>query len=618
MMTKLEELINGLCPDGVEYFTLEELGIFYGGLTGKSKKDFEKGNAKFITYMNVYSNPALKLDVSDVVTIGENERQNCIQYADILFTGSSETPNDCGMSSVLTEYTDEKLYLNSFSFGYRFNNPDKFDVIYLKHLFRSHMLRKQIVKTANGVTRFNVSKAKMAKVQIPVPPKEVQNEIGKTLDNFTELTAELTAELSARQKQYAFYRDYLLDFSNEDVTKKIPDIDCSNVEYIKLGDIAKFTYGYTDKAKDYGNTRFIRITDILDNGYLNPNDAKYINLNEESKKYLLSKGDLLLARTGATYGKTLYVPNDEKAVYASFLIKIELDNTKILNRYYWHFSKSNLYWKQANKLVSTAGQPQFNTNAVSRIVIPVPPLSVQENIVKILDRFDKLNNDMSEGLPAEIETRKKQYEYYRDTLLSFDDKACSHIVKVERERELTRIKAIKWLELSDIVTIERGKRVVRNDLSQEIGYPVYQNALKPLGYYTDKNRNANSVFVIGAGAAGEIGYSYVDYWAADDCFTFVCDDKLNQRYLYFLLMSKQAYLKNNVRKSSIPRLPRIALENMKIPVPPLEEQERIVSILDRFDKLCNDISEGLPAEIEARQKQYEYYRDKLLTFKMRN
>ena len=434
-MTKLEELINGLCPDGVEYFTLEELGIFYGGLTGKSKKDFEKGNAKFITYMNVYSNPALKLDVSDVVTIGENERQNCIQYADILFTGSSETPNDCGMSSVLTEYTDEKLYLNSFSFGYRFNNPDKFDVIYLKHLFRSHMLRKQIVKTANGVTRFNVSKAKMAKVQIPVPPKEVQNEIGKTLDNFTELTAELTAELSARQKQYAFYRDYLLDFSNEDVTKKIPDIDCSNVEYIKLGDIAKFTYGYTDKAKDYGNTRFIRITDILDNGYLNPNDAKYINLNEESKKYLLSKGDLLLARTGATYGKTLYVPNDEKAVYASFLIKIELDNTKILNRYYWHFSKSNLYWKQANKLVSTAGQPQFNTNAVSRIVIPVPPLSVQENIVKILDRFDKLNNDMSEGLPAEIETRKKQYEYYRDTLLSFDDKACSHIVKVERERE---------------------------------------------------------------------------------------------------------------------------------------------------------------------------------------
>lgn len=260
-MTKLEELINELCPDGVEYFTLEELGIFYGGLTGKSKKDFEKGNAKFITYMNVYSNPALKLDVSDVVTIGENERQNCIQYADILFTGSSETPNDCGMSSVLTEYTDEKLYLNSFSFGYRFNNPDKFDVIYLKHLFRSYMLRKQIVKTANGVTRFNVSKAKMAKVQIPVPPKEVQNEIGKTLDNFTELTA----ELSARQKQYAFYRDYLLDFSNEDVTKKIPDIDCSQVKTLRLDEVAQIYDGthQTPNYKDSG-IPFISVENIKD------------------------------------------------------------------------------------------------------------------------------------------------------------------------------------------------------------------------------------------------------------------------------------------------------------------------------------------------------------------
>ena len=79
--------------------------------------------------------------------------------------------------------------------------------------------------------------------------------------------------------------------------------------------------------------------------------------------------------------------------------------------------------------------PRLPRIALENMEIPVPPLSVQENIVKILDRFDKLNNDMSEGLPAEIEVRKKQYEYYRDTLLSFDDKACSQIVKVERERE---------------------------------------------------------------------------------------------------------------------------------------------------------------------------------------
>lgn len=594
-MTKLEELINELCPDGVEYKRIDELCIITRGRV--MSKDYIRDNAgQYPVYSSQTENNGELGKISTYDFEGEyltwttdGANAGSVFYRN----GKFSVTNVCGLLKV------------------------KVDEITTKYLY--HILSITAPKHVNkGMGNPKLMSNVMARIKVPLPPLSIQSEIVHILDSFTLLTAELTAELTARQKQYAFYRDYLLDFSNEDVTKKIPDIDCSNVEYIKLGDIAKFTYGYTDKAKDYGDTRFIRITDILDNGYLNPNDAKYINLNEESKKYLLSKGDLLLARTGATYGKTLYVPNDEKAVYASFLIKIELDNTKILNRYYWHFSKSNLYWKQANKLVSTAGQPQFNTNAVSRVVIPVPPLSVQENIVKILDRFDKLNNDMSEGLPAEIEARQKQYEYYRDSLLSFDDKACSQIVKVERERELSRSKAIKCLKLGEIATIERGKRVVRNDLSQETGYPVYQNALKPLGYYTDKNRDANSVFVIGAGAAGEIGYSYVDYWAADDCFTFVCDDKLNQRYLYFLLMSKQAYLKNDVRKSSIPRLPRIALENMEIPVPPLSVQENIVRILDRFDKLCNDISEGLPAEIEARQKQYEYYRDKLLSFKEKN
>ena len=102
-MATLYELLNQYCPDGVTYKSLGELGNFYGGLTGKSKEDFKDGNAKFITYMNVYSNPALKIDVTDTVKVAPGERQNCIQYGDVLFTGSSETPDECGMSSVLTE-----------------------------------------------------------------------------------------------------------------------------------------------------------------------------------------------------------------------------------------------------------------------------------------------------------------------------------------------------------------------------------------------------------------------------------------------------------------------------------------------------------------------------------
>ncbi|HAQ91218.1 MAG TPA: restriction endonuclease subunit S, partial [Coprococcus sp.] len=212
--------------------------------------------------------------------------------------------------------------------------------------------------------------------------------------------------LTARKKQYEYYRNQLLT----------PNFNVCNMQ---LQDIAKFTYGYTDKAKDKGDTRFIRITDIDDSGRLNPAGAKYINLSDDSQKYLLHKGDLLLARTGATYGKTLYYSTDEPAVYASFLIKISLDNSKILNRYYWHFSKSQIYWSQAERLVSKGGQQQFNTNAVGRIVVPVPPLEIQKKIVDVLDNFDTICSDLNIGLPAEIEARQKQYEYYRDLLLTF-------------------------------------------------------------------------------------------------------------------------------------------------------------------------------------------------------
>lgn len=128
-----------------------------------------------------------------------------------------------------------------------------------------------------------------------------------------------------------------------------------------------------------------------------------------------------MARTGATYGKTLSVPDDSPAVYASFLIKIVLDNSKMLNRFYWHFAQTPSYWMQAEKLVSAGGQPQFNSNAISRVLVPVPSLQEQGRIVAILDRFDTLCNDLISGLPAEITARQKQYEYYRDKLLTFKE-----------------------------------------------------------------------------------------------------------------------------------------------------------------------------------------------------
>ena len=190
---------------------------------------------------------------------------------------------------------------------------------------------------------------------------------------------------------------------------------------VPLSEVASFSYGYTDKAKERGSARFIRITDIGDNGYLNPFDEKYVDINEENKKYLLKTGDLLMARTGATFGKTLYVPDDSPAIYASFLIKITPNPFLLSNRYYWHFSKSSIYWEQANRLVTTGGQPQFNSNALKQVTITIPSLDEQTRIVKVLDEFDALLNNITDGLPAEIEARWKQYEHYRDQLLTFKE-----------------------------------------------------------------------------------------------------------------------------------------------------------------------------------------------------
>ena len=151
---------------------------------------------------------------------------------------------------------------------------------------------------------------------------------------------------------------------------------------INLSEIANLEYGIGEAANDDGELRYIRITDIDKNGELINSVKKYISENEKSKKYLLNKGDVLVARTGATYGKTLYFDSDEKSAFAGFLIRINLDKKRIISKYYWSFAQSANYWEQANSLMTGGGQPQFNANAVGKIIVPVPPLDVQKKIVE--------------------------------------------------------------------------------------------------------------------------------------------------------------------------------------------------------------------------------------------
>ena len=166
---------------------------------------------------------------------------------------------------------------------------------------------------------------------------------------------------------------------------------------------------------------------------------------------------------------------------------------------------------------------------------------------------------------------------------------------------------VEYKKLGEVASVERGKRVVREQLSQNNGFPVYQNSLTIMGYHNATNYSANTPFIIGAGAAGEVGYSIVDFWAADDCFPIVGKAKVLNMYIYHVLLWKKPYLISKIRKASIPRLSRDFIVNMVIPVPPLPVQEEIVRILDSFTSLTAE----LQAELQARKKQYEYYADKL-------
>lgn len=190
-----------------------------------------------------------------------------------------------------------------------------------------------------------------------------------------------------------------------------------------MGEVAEFKYGYTATAADEGDYRFLRITDISPYGKLLPSGAKYVSSSRTAREYLVKPGDLLMARTGATYAKTMLFESDEPSVYASFLIRIRFPRGDVLPAFYWHFAQSTIYWSQADAMVSTGGQPQFNANVLKLVRIPIPPLEEQARIVAILDKFDALVNDLSVGLPAELAARRKQYEYYRDRLLTFKEAA---------------------------------------------------------------------------------------------------------------------------------------------------------------------------------------------------
>ena len=436
-------------------------------------------------------------------------------------------------------------------------------------------------------------------IKIPIPPLEIQEKIVQILDKFTDYVTELTSELTSRKKQYSFYRDKLLSFEDE----------VYQVEWKKLNECLKKGKGTKITASQmkllHKDGAPIRI-------FAGGKTYADVNYGDIPDKDIHTEEAIIVKSRGIIdfeYCKKPFSFKNEFWSYSS-------NNESINLRYVYHYLVYNKGHFQ--NIANNMQMPQISSNDTEKFKIPVPSLEIQSRIVQVLDNFDMVCNDLNIGLPKEIELRQKQYEYFREKLLTFVAEGEYTDSTVQYRQDIIRL--LNWVfgpirvELGQVINLQRGKRLVRQQLATTGSFPVYQNSLTPLGYYTESNRVKNTSFVICAGAAGEIGYSTVDFWAADDVYTLETSDNISDKFIYYVFLSKQDRLKSQVRKASIPRLSKDAIDKITFYLPSITEQERIVSILDNFNTLTNSLSEGLPKEIELRQKQYEYWRDELLHF----
>ena len=416
-MSRIDELLARLCPQGVRFARLGDISRTIPGLSGKSKADFSNGNARFVTYKQVYADPVVDPSAAALVRVHPEERQHRLHLGDVIFTGSSEGAADVGMSSVVASEPGGHLYLNSFCFAVRFHDERALLPGFSKHLFRSEPIRAQIRRSASGVTRINISKQRFASIVIPLPPLEIQREIVQVLDKFTQLEAELEAELEARRVQHGRVRAKTL----------VPGLGVASMPLSALVNYVRgVTYRKSDERPD-GQVQVLRSNNItLESNALNFADVKRVAATVRVRSdQRLVRGDILISAASgsvAHVGKVAYSHSDTDYVFGGFMAVVRVKEL-LDSRYLFHLlaDEAFSYYLQENLTSTTINN--LSSTLLGAYRVPVPSLEEQRSIADTLDRFDLLVNDMSSGLPAELAARRKQYEHYRDRLLTFQELA---------------------------------------------------------------------------------------------------------------------------------------------------------------------------------------------------
>ena len=403
-MSRLEELIQELCPNGVKFLPISEIGTLTRGKRFVHADAVDEG-VPCIHYGEIYTYYGL----STVATKSfvREEIAPKLRYAhknDVIIVGAGENNIDIGIGVAYLGDDEVAIHDACYILTHEMNPK------YISYCLRTNDYHKQIKKYVSSGKICSISTKGIGRAVIPVPPLEVQREIVRILDHFTELTTELATELAARKKQYEYYRDQLL---NRDM----------GFQMIELGDVCTFIRGPFGGAlkKEIFEPEGFAVYEQQNAIYQNLSIRYHISSQkfDELKRFAVHSGDLIVSCSG-TIGKTFVIPEcAPQGVINQALLKLTPCNE--LNVYYLQFFFENTISKILNGVAR--GGAIKNVPAVKelkKIKIPLPPLEEQQRIVDILDRFDTLCNDLTAGLPAEIEARQKQYEYYRDKLLTFE------------------------------------------------------------------------------------------------------------------------------------------------------------------------------------------------------